>query len=143
VDFWKNRLYINREIKNYGGANIMFGKKKQAINSLISTNTYIEGKVTSEGNIRIDGRIHGNVSVNGDIFVGQTGRVEGDIDAINLYIDGSIEGNVKATGYLRLSSGARIFGDIEVLSFIADEGAVFQGKCVMFENEKVKELGNN
>lgn len=119
----------------------MFGSKKNntAVNSLISTNTFIDGNLSSEGIIRIDGRVHGNVEIKGDLFIGQTGRVEGNINANNLYIDGSVEGNVKATGYLRLSSGARLFGDIEVLSFIADEGAVFQGKCIMFENEREKQ----
>ena len=129
--------YLNKLIK--GGTDMFEKKKSSPVNSLISTNTFIEGSLTSEGVIRIDGRVHGNVSIKGDLFLGQTARVEGNIEANNLYIDGSVEGNVKATGYLRLSSGARLFGDIEVLSFIADEGAVFQGKCIMFENEKEKQ----
>lgn len=114
----------------------MFNKKKEIVNSILSANTFVEGNITSEGPMRIDGRIHGKVNVNGDVFVGITGRVEGDIEALNIYVDGTIEGNIKASGYLRLSAGARIYGDIQVLSFIADEGAVFQGKCIMYENEK-------
>ena len=53
-----------------------------------------------------------------------------------------MEGNIEAKGILKILSTARLYGDIKVNSFVADEGALFQGKCNMMEsseNEKPNE----
>lgn len=107
-----------------------------AMDTLIGVNTVVEGGINSEGTLRVDGRVVGDVSVKGDLYIGITGRIEGKVEASNVEVAGSVEGNVQASGILRLFSKARIYGDIAVASFVADEGAVFQGKCNMYEQVK-------
>ncbi|NTV89587.1 MAG: polymer-forming cytoskeletal protein, partial [Clostridiales bacterium] len=57
--------------------------------------------------------------------------------AANIHLSGTVEGNVAATGLLRILSTAKLYGDISVNSFVADEGAFFQGKCVMMDTKDV------
>ena len=40
-------------------------------------------------------------------------------------------------GVLKILSTAKLFGDIKVNSFVADEGALFQGKCSMMDDAPV------
>lgn len=73
------------------------------------------------------------------MFVGKTSIVRGGISAGNIELAGSIEGNVTGRGVLKLHASSRLKGDVEVVSFIADEGAVFQGNCKMREvNKEIK-----
>jgi len=106
-----------------------------SMDTLIGINTVVEGGISSEGTLRVDGRIVGDVIIKGDLYIGITGKIEGKVEASNIEVAGGIEGNVQAEGILRLFSKARIFGDICVASFVADEGAVFQGKCNMYETK--------
>jgi len=115
----------------------MFNKKdsgfREAFDTLVGTNTTLEGNIISEGTVRVDGKVKGDVNVNGDVFVGNSACISGNITADNVHLSGTVEGNIRSTGILRILSTARLFGDIQVHSFVTDEGALFQGKCSMIE----------
>ena len=65
------------------------------------------------------------------MYVGADGVVNGDINAANVIAAGSVEGKISAAGFLKILSTGRVYGDISVYRLIADEGAVFEGKCSM------------
>ncbi|MDP4094396.1 MAG: polymer-forming cytoskeletal protein [Bacillota bacterium] len=115
----------------------MFKKNEEAgsgtFDTLIGVSTILEGNITTEGTIRIDGKVKGDLQVNGDIFVGANAVITGNIFAENIHIAGTVEGNASSRGVLRLLATAKLYGDIQVNSFVADEGAIFQGKCNMVE----------
>jgi cytoskeletal protein CcmA (bactofilin family) len=118
-------------------------RKKAGTNfdSFIGKNTAFKGDIVCSGSVRVDGSVTGDIKAEGDVLLGREGFIKGRIDAVNVHLSGTVEGNVKAAGIFRLLSTARLFGDIEVSSFIADEGAIFQGNCKMidFEEDKPKE----
>jgi len=105
--------------------------------NLIGTGTVLEGKIKTPGSIRIDGRIVGEVVVAQSIAVGPSGDVEGTITAKNITIGGKIKGTVLAQEKLVLESRASVRGDIRAAKLVIDEGAVFDGKCVMSEAKPV------
>lgn len=115
----------------------MFNKKdsgyKEGLDTLIGANTTFEGNITSDGAVRVDGKIKGDLKVKGDVVVGNEAVVTGNIHANNIHLSGTIQGNIYSTGMLRILSTAKLYGDIQVKSFVADEGAFFQGKCTMQE----------
>lgn len=98
----------------------MWGKIKQVIEdesshqaTLISIGTEIEGNVAFSGSLLIEGRVRGNLSSeDGQVTLGKSGFVEGDIRAPRVVIDGSVRGNVFATEYLELSANAEITGNV-------------------------------
>ncbi|HHW47671.1 MAG TPA: polymer-forming cytoskeletal protein [Clostridiaceae bacterium] len=105
------------------------------IDTLIGASTTFNGNIESEGIIRIDGKINGEVKTSGGVYIGKNAKITGNIYSSNVYISGTVIGNVFSSGIVRIFSTAKLIGDIEVKSFISDEGAIFQGKCKMLDDE--------
>lgn len=115
----------------------MFGKResgfREGIDTLIGVNTVFTGNIEAEGTVRVDGKIRGDTKVGGDVYIGENAVITGGIAASNVHLSGTVEGNITCSGILRILSTAKLYGDIKVNSFVADEGALFQGKCSMME----------
>lgn len=114
----------------------MFGRKgqnsKQAkIESVIGSNMTIEGIVVGGGSIRIEGVINGGMSLTGDVYVGEKGKVDGDVRGNNIVVAGEITGSVHAAGRLVVESTGRLVGDINALKLVVSEGAQFRGHCLV------------
>ncbi|MCU0328356.1 MAG: polymer-forming cytoskeletal protein [Chitinophagales bacterium] len=102
----------------------------QAINS-IGNGTVIEGAIKAEGDLRIDGKVLGNITLKGKIVLGASGEIIGDIQCQNATIEGKHKGNLKVSGLLQLARTANLDGNIEVAKLIVDEGAVIQAQIKM------------
>lgn len=109
-------------------------RKHSQMDTIIGKESMIEGNIICEGTVRIDGRVKGKLDVKGDVYLGEKSSVEGDIEANNVYISGSVKGNISCNGLLRLFSKAKLMGDAILMSFVADEGAVFNGKINTLSN---------
>ncbi|MHB8061583.1 MAG: bactofilin family protein [Ruminiclostridium sp.] len=122
----------------------MFNKhtdfEKASFDTLVGANTEIKGDITSKGIIRIDGKVTGNISVQGDLFIGEAADIKGTVTASNIHIAGSLEGNVFSSGSLKLLSTAKLIGDIQVKSFVCDEGSLFEGMCKMLDAQSSKSM---
>ena len=111
--------------------------------TIISASSNFEGTLNSSGIIRVDGNFNGELNVDGNIIVGESGNINATIRANKVTIAGRIEGNVHCNESLELTSGGKLFGDIEVRSITIENGAVFQGKCIMIDCSSVLELPLN
>jgi cytoskeletal protein CcmA (bactofilin family) len=102
-----------------------------------ATDTYIgpgsafEGRLASNGSIRIEGRVSGSVHSKGDVTIGEQGVVEADIKARNVIIAGTVTGNVQATGKLTIKPKGRLTGDILTTLLEIHEGARYEGTSRM------------
>jgi cytoskeletal protein CcmA (bactofilin family) len=99
--------------------------------SLISANTSVEGKLTTEGSVRIDGKLIGDVIAKANVAVGLTGTVEGSVAGKNVALAGRVKGYVTAAEKLILESKSVVRGDIRAVKLVVDEGATFDGHCAM------------
>jgi cytoskeletal protein CcmA (bactofilin family) len=99
--------------------------------SLISANTVVEGKVTSEGSVRIDGKLVGDVIAKANAAVGLTGTVDGSVRAKNVAVAGKLKGSIAALEKLILENRSVVKGDIRAARLVVDEGATFDGHCTM------------
>lgn len=122
----------------------MFNKQtdftKATFDTLVGSNTELKGDVTSKGIVRVDGKVTGNVSVQGDLFIGEASVIKGDISAATIHIAGNTEGNIYCSGLLKLLATARVIGDIQVKSFVCEEGSLFDGNCKMLEASAAKPI---
>lgn len=105
--------------------------------NLIGAGTILEGKVKTPGSIRIEGRIIGEVVASQNISLGNTADVDGTVTARNITIGGKLRGNIIAQEKLVLESKAVVRGDIKAAKLVIDEGASFDGKCVMAEGKQM------
>jgi cytoskeletal protein CcmA (bactofilin family) len=99
--------------------------------NLLSAGTSIEGKIRTQGSIRIDGKMVGEVHAAENVAVGLTGEIEGMINGRNVTIGGKIRGNITAVDKLVFEGKAVVRGDIRAARLVIDEGAVFDGKISM------------
>jgi cytoskeletal protein CcmA (bactofilin family) len=117
-----------------------------AIYNIIGAETVIEGSITTESNIRIDGVLRGSLKSKAKIVIGPTGRIEGDVVGQNADIEGEITGKVTVMELLVLKSTSQVEGDIATNKFVVEAGAKFNGNCRMgalikeIEQDKVFEL---
>jgi cytoskeletal protein CcmA (bactofilin family) len=109
--------------------NIQTGSSKSEETTIISRGVKIEGKITSSGDIRIDGEIQGDIFSESNITIGEGAKVNGQINANVITIGGKISGIVRAKDKLILDSKSNLKGDIFTKNLVIDEGAKFDGKC--------------
>lgn len=103
-----------------------------AIN-LIGVGTEITGDVNSNGDIRIDGTLTGNLKTAGKVVIGETGKVKGEISCKNSEVLGEIHGKINVSELLSLKATAKIFGDISTKKLAIEPGSKFTGNCNMGE----------
>jgi len=102
----------------------------QAIN-LIGKGTQITGDIHSEGDIRIDGDLAGDVKSTGRVVIGVSGKITGNVNCKNCEISGIVEGNLSIDQMLSLKSSAHVKGDILSGKLSIEPGSVFSGSCKM------------
>lgn len=97
----------------------------------ILAGTEINGDIVSDSNIIIEGEINGNVSCAGKVHIGTSGKINGNLVCLNAEFEGAQDGELTIQNLLILRSTARIKGNIETLKLSIEEGAFFEGACVM------------
>lgn len=97
----------------------------------IGKGTFLEGNVETYGNIRIEGKITGNVKSKSKIVLGPSSQVHGNITSQNADIEGEVKGKIEIAELLVLKATAVINGDISTGKLVVEPGAVFNGGCKM------------
>lgn len=103
--------------------------------NLISQGTEITGDVKSNGDIRIDGTLNGNMVTKGKVVIGPTGRIKGEVECKNSEVSGVVEGKISVTQLLNLKASSKILGTIVTNKLSIEPGAIFTGNCTMKEGE--------
>ena len=102
--------------------------------TMIGAGTTITGDLESNGDIRIDGVLKGNLLGKAKIIVGADGRVEGNIEGLQADIMGHVTGSIKVQELLYLHGTTEVNGDIYAGKLQVEPTAVFNGKCHMGAN---------
>ena len=115
----------------------MFGKSNSSTEVEISSfnkigsGTTITGDIKSNGDVRIDGALKGNINITGKLVVGPSGNIEGNIICQNADISGEIHGKVTVSEFLSLKASAKVLGDIVTGKISIEPNATFTGTCNM------------
>lgn len=111
------------------------------VHNLISQGTTIKGDIETNGDLRIDGNIIGNIITKGKLVVGESASIDGTIECENADISGKIAAKVKINNLVRLSETSNFSGDIVTKKISIEPGAVFSGTCQMSPSKT--EISNN
>jgi len=116
----------------------MFAKKDKVatfgiglVLNLIGEGTEINGNIISEGDIRIDGKVIGNVITKAKMVLGASGSIDGNVTANSGDVSGIVKGHLVISDILFLKSSGRIDGDIKTAKMVIESGAEFNGSCQM------------
>jgi cytoskeletal protein CcmA (bactofilin family) len=109
--------------------------------SYIGKQIVIDGKVTGEENLIVEGTMKGAIDLKSDIRVGKSGHIEATLHARNVTIEGTVIGDVSADNRVELVVGASLDGNIKAPKVVVAEGAKFRGNVNMgaSKNEKAAE----
>ena len=109
----------------------------------IGKGTVLEGSIETYGNIRIEGKVIGNIKSKSKIALGNSSHVQGNITAQNADLEGEVKGRIEITEILILKSTAIVHGDIVTGKLVVEPGAVFNGSCKMGASVRDIKLGEN
>jgi hypothetical protein len=75
--------------------------------SVIGRGAVVRGNVRGEGSLEILGRVEGDVNVTGDVVLGESAVVSGNITGVELSIAGTVQGDLRGSQSVLLERGAR------------------------------------
>jgi len=102
--------------------------------TVLGANSVMEGTLRSAANVRLDGTFTGTLEITGNVLVGETAKINADINAKNVSIAGAVRGNVSGKKVQLLRTG-RIWGDITATALTTEEGAFIDGKITMVSGD--------
>jgi cytoskeletal protein CcmA (bactofilin family) len=99
--------------------------------SLIGAGTSMKGDITSNGDLRIDGTLVGNIHCSAKVVIGANGVVQGDINGQQADIMGKVTGTITVKDLLQLKGGSHLNGNIKAAKLQIEPTANFNGECHM------------
>lgn len=123
---------IGKDKKNSGGQNFRD-------HTLVASSARIAGDIEFSGGLHVQGEVEGNIVAGADggqLVIGETGVVRGEIRVPRITINGRVEGDVNATEHLELASKAQIEGNVFYVMIEMLMGARVNGKLVRLDDER-------
>lgn len=100
---------------------------RSRVPSILSNDLRITGGINSDGELQVDGLVDGDVAA-GSLVVGESGRINGAVDAKRVQVLGCVEGRISA-GEVVVNASGRVVGDIEHEVLTIERGAFVDGHC--------------
>lgn len=107
----------------------------QNMNSMVGQDAVFNGNIKLEEGIIVYGSVFGNIETKGAVRVSRTGKVRGNIVCSDIHIGGTVEGKVVVENRAVLGDNSNLDGDLTYKTLIIEEGAQFQGQCIILSND--------
>ncbi|GMQ88058.1 MAG: polymer-forming cytoskeletal protein [Gammaproteobacteria bacterium] len=116
----------------------MFGVGRKSgcsgIDTVIGSQTHLEGDIRFSGGLHVDGTVKGNLIAEPGtetvLTVSEQGRIEGDVRVPNLVLNGAVQGDVYASERVELASHAKVTGNVYYNLIEMAMGAEVNGNLV-------------
>jgi cytoskeletal protein CcmA (bactofilin family) len=109
------------------------GLSAEELNGFMDQGTEFEGELRFKDTFRIDGSVKGRILSDNTLIVGESGRVDADIECAVVSIRGTVTGRVHGRERIELLAGSRVQATLVSPKLLIEEGAFFQGQCDMGE----------
>lgn len=117
------------------------GGNGDKIMTLVSEGTSFEGKFTSTSSIRIEGFLKGDIQVDKNLIVGETGKVIGNVNSSKLIVFGTVEGKIKVQSLkIHRTANIKSSSEAEAETVSVESGAVLD--CKFSVGNKNAEFGS-
>ena len=104
--------------------------------SVIGADVEIVGTVKSNGSIRLDGKLEGELQCGGNAVLGKNAQVKGNVTATSVSIEGKINGNILAKDKIEMKASATVNGDIKARRLSVEDGVTFVGRSEVNPNSQ-------
>ncbi|HUJ14191.1 MAG TPA: polymer-forming cytoskeletal protein [Thermoanaerobaculia bacterium] len=113
----------------------MKGKGSGELNGFLDSGASFKGELEFEDTMRIDGRFNGKIVSKNELIVGESATIEGDVNVGSIAISGTVIGKIVATQRVEIHRNGKVYSDVDTPALVIEEGAIFQGNCVMGERK--------
>ncbi len=100
-------------------------------NNVIGEDSYFTGTFIINGSLRVDGRFEGKFLQADQLYIGRSGKIKTDINAVSVIVEGLIIGNINASSRILLMPTAKVYGDIKTPELIIQNGVILEGRCTI------------
>jgi cytoskeletal protein CcmA (bactofilin family) len=111
------------------------GVSAEELNGFMDQGTEFEGELRFKDTFRIDGRVKGRIVSENTLIVGESGRVDAEIECGVVSIRGTVTGRVHGRERVELLAGSRVQATLVSPKLLIEEGAFFQGQCDMGQKD--------
>jgi cytoskeletal protein CcmA (bactofilin family) len=103
---------------------------------MIGPTIEIKGTVSGDEDLVIEGKVEGSVELGShQVTVGQSGKVNADIQAKVVNIDGEVSGDLTGAEKVVISKSGKVRGNIVAPRVTLEDGAIFKGSIDMDPGE--------
>ena len=108
------------------------------VKAFLGEGTRFKGVLKFDGTVRLDGYLEGEIVTGDTLIIGEKGHIIADLSVGTIVTLGKIEGNISASKKIEIRAKSQLIGDIKTPVLFIEEGAAFEGKCLMLGNESKK-----
>ncbi len=109
---------------------------ENALPNIVGVGTKFIGDVETNGDLRIDGTIDGNIVSKGKLVLGVGGFIKGTIKCVSAELAGTFEGKMEVSELLSLKNTSVFKGEMTINKLSIEPGATFIGTCNMADKTK-------
>ena len=109
----------------------MKGTRSGELNGFLDKGSSFKGELEFDDTMRIDGKFNGRITSKNELIVGESAHIEGDIHVGRVAISGTVIGKIVADQRVEIHRNGKVYSDIDTPALVIEEGAIFQGNCVM------------
>ncbi len=99
--------------------------------SIVAPDLTVTGELKTEGVVKIDGIVEGNVHAERQVLVSKGGTVNGDVVTKEAIIGGTVAGSIQASERVEVQPTATVQGDIATQRILVHEGGEVNGNVRM------------
>ncbi len=99
--------------------------------SIVACGMKITGDIESDGVVKVEGQVVGNVRAERQVLVARGGSIEGDVETAEAIVGGEVRGTVQATQRVEVQAGGSVHGDIATPRILVQEGGEVNGHLRM------------
>ncbi len=126
-----DNLYYKMKVRSLFGKRDSHKKELERVHiSLIPKGMEVTGKLNTNGSMRIDGKVEGEIfASSGEVVVGSSGYLSGKVVAKNLKVFGIVEGDVYISDKLFIDKKGFVEADVKALDLTIEDGGKLKGYC--------------
>ena len=103
--------------------------------SIIAAGTTVTGDIHTDGVVKVEGQVIGNIDAKQQVLVARGGSVQGDVRTEQAVIGGSVTGAVAATSRAEIQGSAVVDGNLTTRRLVVLEGGRLNGALEMRAGE--------
>lgn len=116
--------------------------RTEAKAAVIGPHVKIQGELSGDEDIVIEGRVDGKISVSKSLRVGNSAQINAEVKAQSIVIAGKVVGNVTAVDRVELLASGQLEGNIRAPKIVIAEGAQFKGSVDMGAKSGAPDTGS-